>query len=283
MTFAAARPRSGRNRSGRVRGTFDRYVVMRRSDRTLDEQMGATLIEAAEAVALKASITKPLAPSGRPPAGLDAPVLDADGWKGWWTADGIETPPRPEVPVVATTEASPLVWRSTGEVGGTAWGAPEVYEMRFPADVRERGGSEGDQTGAEVARTVATFRVRAANIDQLTDDLGSIPVGWGPHLRVRVLGHHRGPVELVDRPVCRPPRREARIGDGRGLAVRGDPLRNRGPEHMRVRPVHALDPGADPHHHVVDATLRDIPVEIGLVKIAVMRDHAMVFCRECDM
>lgn len=179
MTFASGKPRSGRNRGGRVRGTFDRYVVMRRSDRTLDEQMGATLIEALEAVALKASLEPPSAPSGTPPASAEAPVLDADGWKGWWTeADGIENPPRPAVPVVVTSPDAPLVWRSVGEVGGASWGSPEVYEMRFPADVRERGGSEGDQTGVDVARTVASFRVRAANITQLTDDLGSIPVGW---------------------------------------------------------------------------------------------------------
>ena len=179
MTFATGRPRSGRNRQGRVRATFDRYVVMRRSDRTLDEQMGATLIEALEAVALKASRSAPTAPAGAPPASAAAPVLDADGWKGWWSAeDGIESPPRPAVPVVATSPDAPLVWRSVGEVGGDAWGTPEVFEMRVPADVRERGGSEGDQTGVDVARTVATFRVRAANIGQITGDLGSIPVGW---------------------------------------------------------------------------------------------------------
>ena len=179
MSLPGGKPSRGRYRDGRKRPTFARFIVLRRAARTLEDQTGEALGEASAAYALKAARSRPAIPPGDPPAAVSAPVLDAEGWKGWWgTEHGIVYPPRPREPVLETSPAEPLVWRSRGAIGGEAWETPEPFEARLAADVREKGGSEGDQTGTDVARTVASFRLRAANLRMLADDLGSVPVEW---------------------------------------------------------------------------------------------------------
>ena len=177
-SFGSGKAVRGRNRMGRARSTFDRAIVLRRMSRTLAAQTGRNFAPR-DAVALKLSTERPAVPSVAPPSSNSGPVLDAEGWKGWWTAaEGVTDPPNPKDPPVASTAASPIVWRTTARVGTATWAEPEVFELRCRADVRERAGSEGDQTGTEVGRTVASFRVRPANVELLTDDLGSLPVAW---------------------------------------------------------------------------------------------------------
>ena len=179
MTLPGGKPGRGRYRGGRSRPQFDRYVVLRRQSRTLADQKGRTLSATKTAFALKAALERPDPPTGAAPSSVAAPVLDADGWKGWWTAaTGIVYPPRPEAPPLSATAATPLIWRSRGSIGSAAWEAAEPFEARLAADARERGGSEGDATGTELATTIASFRFREANIRTLSADLGAIPVEW---------------------------------------------------------------------------------------------------------
>lgn len=177
--LAGAPARPGRYRRGMHGPQFSRYVTLRRQDRTLDDQRGISFTVSA-AYALKASRTRPLKPSGAPPASASPASRSLPAqWRAWWiTADGIKDPPQlADIPLESSAD-NPVIWRVKGTIGESAWGEPELYEARLPADVRERGGGEGDSTGTDVARTVAGFRFRATNMALLTDDLGSVPVDW---------------------------------------------------------------------------------------------------------
>lgn len=172
---------AGPYRGGRRRPTFDTHVTMRRVTRSLDDQRG-TSFSVKTALALKASLTKPNAPTGAPPASASATPLDQDGWKGWWSGGSVAYPPPEDGQPVSATGDAPMVWRSEGKLGADGWGEPEPHEMLLRADMRQRSGTEADAGGVQVAATVAGFRVQAANLRHLREDLGDIPKLWTLHV-----------------------------------------------------------------------------------------------------
>ena len=190
--LGSAKPSRGRYRSGRHRPTFDTPIVLRRLGNALKHQRGTQDLDAEVVYAVKAAYDRPAAPSAAPPADHGAAPIESNGWKGYWPTPPsplpagyiIPDPPEGEPPV-ETTQASPVLWRIEAEIGGAAWSAPEIFEIRLKADVKTRSGSERDQAGELVAATSTSFRLQRANVGRITADPESLPTEW----QIRLNGH----------------------------------------------------------------------------------------------